>query len=262
MLVVVALPVCFQAVALGEGPVAEGTPVRLLPAVRPHVDGQVRLAGAAFPADPAHVRFGARVDHEVLVEVALAFEGVAAVRAAVRRLSSVDPQVHGQPPLGGEAPPTLVAAVGPLIGVRPHVDDELLAGQEHLAADVAEVRALPLRVDLLVLLQGAGELEAPPTDLTGVGPLPGVRHLVAGQRPLVAEQFPTDAAEEGSGLAVSPLVVSELPLQAEHLVAGGTSVTRTVELLVVLKCRLQRKRAAAHLAPVRFLPRVCRHMLV
>lgn len=172
--------------------------------MRSHVDGQIRSPGARFPADPADVRLGPRVDGHVVVQVGLSLKGPATVRAAVRRLPRVDSHVDGQRPPGGEALPAAVAAVRLLVGVRPHVDKELLAGQEHLAADVAKVRPLSVRVDLLVLLQGGGQLEAPLTDLASVGSLPGVRHLVAGQGSVAAQEFATHPAEVRFALPVSP----------------------------------------------------------
>lgn len=202
----VALHVSLQAVALSEGLLAQGTLVRSLSVVRPHVDGEVSSPGTRFPTDPTDVWFGSCVDRHVVVQVSLPFEGPAAVRTAVRCLPGVDPHVDGQRPPGGETLPAAVAAVRLLVGVRPHVDDKLLAGQEHLAADVAEVRSLSVHVNLLVLLQSGGQLEAPLTDLASVGSFSRVRHLVAGQRSVAAQEFAADATEVRFTLPVHPVM--------------------------------------------------------
>lgn len=219
----VALQVRLQAVALSEAFPAGAALVRPLAVVRPHVDGQVGLAGAGFPADAADEGLGARVDGQVVVQVGLPLEGPAAVRAAVRRLPRVHAHVHRQRPPGGEAPPTLLAVEGLLVGVRPHVDEQLLAGQEHLAADVAQERALPVGVDLLVLLQRGGQLEAPPTHLAGVGSLRRVGLLVARQGAVVAEDFAANAAHVGLGFGASSAVSLQLLVRLEEVLRGGES---------------------------------------
>lgn len=135
----VALHVCFQTVALSEGFVTEGTLVRSLSVVGPHVNGQVCFTSACFPTNPADKRFDARVDGDMVVQISLALERPATVRAAVRRLSGVDPHVNRQRSLGGESFAAFTAVERLLVGVRPHVNLQLFARQEHLAAYVAEV---------------------------------------------------------------------------------------------------------------------------
>lgn len=143
--------VCFEAVALRERFVAQRTLVRPLAVVCPHVNIQVRLASTRLPTNAADEGFDTRVGGDMVVQVALALEGPPTVRAAVRCFSGVDPHVNGQCSLCVKPASTLVAAVGFLISVCPHVDLQLLAGQEHLAADVAQVRSLSVHVDLLML---------------------------------------------------------------------------------------------------------------
>lgn len=89
------LHVRLQAVALCEGFLTEGTLVRSLSVVRPHVDGEVRPPSARLPADPAHIWFCSGVDGHVVVQVSLPFEGPATVRTAVWCLPSVNPHVYG-----------------------------------------------------------------------------------------------------------------------------------------------------------------------
>lgn len=176
----VAFHVCFQTVTLSESFITEGTLIRSLPIVGPHVDSQVRFASAPFPTNPTDKWFLARVDRQVVVQVNLAFEGPATVRAAVRCLSRVDPHVNRQRTFGAESLAAFAAVVRLLVGVPPHVDLQLLARQEHFAADVTEVRSLSVCVNLLVLLQSPGKFETPPAHLTDVRSFLRVRHLVAG----------------------------------------------------------------------------------
>lgn len=120
------------------------------------------------------------MDGHVVIQINLAFERPATVRAAVRRLSGVDPHVNGQRSLGGESLAAFTTVVGLLVGVRSHVDLQLLARQEHFAANVAEVRPLSVCVNLLVLSQRPGKFKTPPANLTAVRSFPRVSHLVAG----------------------------------------------------------------------------------
>lgn len=176
----VSLHVCFQTVTLREGFVTHGTLVWSLPIVGPHVDRQVCFTSACFPTSSTHKWLVARVDSHVIVQMKLSLEGPATVRAAVRCLPCVDPHMNGQRSSGGEPLAALGAAIRLLVGMRPQVDLQLLVGQEHFAADVAEVRPLSVRVDLLMLPQRPGEFETPPTDPTAVWSLLRVGHLVAG----------------------------------------------------------------------------------
>lgn len=206
----------FQTVTLSEALVTDGTLVRSLAVVRPHVDRQVRLTSARLPTYPAHERLVARVDPHVIVQVTLAFEGPAAVWAAVRRLPGVDPHVNRQRAFGGEPLAALAAVVRLLVGVRSQVDLQLLARQEHFAADVAEVRSLSVRVDLLVLSQRPGKFESSPADLTAVRSFLGVGHPVAAQGSVVTEGFATLATEVRPPFGRSPKVIFQLFLQLQH----------------------------------------------
>lgn len=176
----VGLHVCFQTMSLSEGFLTECTLIRSLPVVSPHVDFQVLLPRACFPTDPTHERFEVRMHRHVVVQMDFTFEGPATVWAAVRCLPRVDPYVNRQGSLRAESLPTLATLVRLLIGVRSHVDLQLLARQEHFAAHVAEVWTIPLRVNLLVLSERAQKFETPPTTLTAVWSLLDVGHLVAG----------------------------------------------------------------------------------
>ncbi|TNN34647.1 hypothetical protein EYF80_055190 [Liparis tanakae] len=252
----VALHVRLQAVALREGLVAQRALVGSLPAVRAHVHGEVGLACAGFAADAADEGLEAGVHRHVVVQVHLALEGPAALLAAVRRLPGVDPRVDGQRPFGGEAAAALAAAVRLLAAVRPQVDLQLLAGEEHLAADVAEVRALAVRgVDLLVLPQRAGQLEAPAAHRAAVGSLPGVRGLVAAQGPVVAEGFAAHAAEVRRRLLRLRLLGGGVRPAAAGGRRGALRLRPLVELLVNCQRRLRGERGAADVALVGFLPR-------
>lgn len=175
-----ALHVSLQTVALSEGFVTEGTLVRSLPVVGPHVDRQVFLAGTRLPANAADEQFDAQVAPHVVGQVSLTFEKAAALRAAERRLVGVHAHVRLQLAVGYEAFAADDADERPLAAVRPHVSRQAAVRQEGLAADVAEVRPVSRRVDLLVRLQRAGKFETLPANLAAVTALPRVRGLVAG----------------------------------------------------------------------------------
>lgn len=175
----VALHVRFQTVALGEGLVAEGALIWPLSVVGPHVDRQVFLTSTRFATNWAHKKLDAQVASHVVVQVRLAFEEAAALGAAVGRFVGVDAHVGIQFAVGYEAFVAYGAGKRPVVAVRLHVGGQAAARHEGLAADVAEVRPLSHRVDLLVRLQRVGEFEALPADLAAVAPLPRVSGPVA-----------------------------------------------------------------------------------
>lgn len=173
---------CFQTVALGEGLFTDGALIRSLSIVRPHVDRQVFLPRARFPANPAHKPFDAQVAPDVVGQVSFPLEKAAALRAAVRSLASVHSHVNLEFTVGHEAFAAHAADVRPLTAVRLHVSHQGAVRQEGLAADVAEERSLPDRVDLLVGLQVAGKFETLPANLATIWSFSRMSQFVAGQR--------------------------------------------------------------------------------
>lgn len=179
----VTLHVCFQAVALGEGFVTEGTLVGSLSVVGSHVDGQVFLSRTSFAANPAGEALDAQVAPDVDVQGALEFEVASAPGAAVGRLASVNAHVFPEVPFGEEASAADGADERSLVAVGLHVSHQGAVGQEGFAADVAQVHAVPDGVDLLVRLQGSLQLEALPADFAAVAALRGMSQFVTSQRP-------------------------------------------------------------------------------
>lgn len=118
------LPVLPQVGRVGELPVARRTAVRLHARMDDHVGAEVGHALEAPAAHAAHVSrgVGAQVDvAPVLGQVGLVAEPLVALRARVRPLSVVDPQVRGQVFAPHEALAAELAHVGAFAGVGPLV---------------------------------------------------------------------------------------------------------------------------------------------
>lgn len=84
----------FQTVTLRERFLAHAALVRSLSVVRPHVNRQVLLSRTRLPANAAHEQFQPQVAPHVRVQVSLTLKVASALRAAVRRLTGVNAQVH------------------------------------------------------------------------------------------------------------------------------------------------------------------------
>lgn len=215
---------CFQTVALGEGPVADAALVGFVSIVGPHVDLQVFPSGAFLPTLGAHKPLDAQVDLDVAVQVGLLLEAPAALGALVRRLVGVDPHVLLQVAVEPEALGADGADERPDAAVGLQVSHQRSLPQERPAADVAQERPVPLRVRLGVDLQRTLELEALPADVTGVLLVVGVGQAVLGHGAAKAERPVADVADVFFLDRVQLFVGYEVRFQAECLEADVTLV--------------------------------------
>lgn len=129
--------------------------------MRDHVSAQVAGVVEAGGALAAGVRFLSRVSPQVDLQAAVLREALPALRTSVGLLAGVNAHVDAQRGLVDERFATQGARNGRLPRVSRPVDDQVLAGEEALAAEAAVQRLVDsVRVDVVLL----GEL----ADMTGV----------------------------------------------------------------------------------------------
>ena len=148
---------------------------------------------------------------EVAPQLGPLWEGVGAVRAAVRALPRVQPQVPSQAAPLAEGTAAVWAREGLLARVQPHVvPQRALAGQRppaHRAGARGGGRRRLVR--LAVQPQGGPAGEGLATLLAGEGPGAGVDHLVLSEVPPGAVGLVALRAGEGPHAAVAQRVGSE-----------------------------------------------------
>lgn len=180
----------------------------------------------AFSAHCALERPFSRVGESVCAHCTHLGESLAAVRANMRLLASVNPGVTPQSACCGETLGTVSALIGPLSRVSAHVLLQVVAVPEAAATDEAALWSVVV-VAQLVVGQAFFRQEALPTFLTLVGFLV-VNPLMVLQLADAGERLITVSASEAMVRAVGELVFTHLmvPQQVGHL--EGLSTVRTL----------------------------------
>lgn len=137
--------------------------------------------------------------------------------------SSVGALVLPQPLAVDEALPTLAALVGSLPRVKPVVHLQLLGSGVAFPADAADERPL-FDVSLVVCCEIGVYAEGLPAYRAGVGPFPGVAHLMQLEGGSGVEAAAALGAEEGFLPGVNALVDLDVALVDELLPTVGAGV--------------------------------------